>query len=109
MLLILSFAILVAFRDDLKKGFLNVIVFVVGFATTAAMGFSPTIYESGYRTSIFTYFSLIFVIISLLVHETERVEEEGKKPLDYRPLVIISAAVAGYVAILNVVDCWKRG
>ena len=109
MLLILSFAILVAFRDDLKKGFLNVIVFVVGFATTAAMGFSPTIYESGYRTSIFTYFSLIFVIISLLVHENERMEEEGKKALDYRPLVIISAAVAGYVSILNVVDCWKRG
>ncbi|MCR5212333.1 MAG: hypothetical protein K6C41_07265 [Lachnospiraceae bacterium] len=108
MLLFLSFAILVAFRDDLKKGFLNVIVFVVGFATTAAMGLSPTIYASGYRTSIFTYFSLIFVIISLLVHESERVEEEGKKLLDYRPLVIISAVAAGSVSILMVIDAWKR-
>ena len=108
MLLILSFAILVSFRDDLTKGFLCVIVFVIGFATTAAMGLSPTIYASGYRTSIFTYFSLIFVTISLLVHEAGRVEEEGKKPFDYRPLIIVSAAVAGYVSILQVADFWKR-
>ena len=108
MLIFLSFAILVAFRDDQAKGFLNVIVFVIGFATTAAMGFSPTIYASGYRTSIFTYFSLIFVIISVLVHEAKRVEEEGKKVIDYRPLVITAFVVAGYISILQVFDFWKR-
>ena len=96
------------FRDDKAKGFLNVIVFVIGFATTAAMGFSPTIYASGYRTSIFTYFSLIFVIISVLVHEAKRVEDEGKKVIDYRPLVITAFVVAGYISILQVFDFWKR-
>ena len=108
MLLFLSFAILVAFWDDKKKGFLNVIVFVIGFATTAAMGFSPTIYASGYRTSIFTYFSLIFVIISVLVHEAKRADEEGKELIDYRPLVIIAFLGAGLASLLQVVDFWKR-
>ena len=102
MLLSLSLAILVAFRDELHKGMLNVIIFAVGFATTAAMGFSPTVYESGYRTSIFTYFSLMFVIISLLVHEAKRVEEEGKKLLDYRPLIIPAMVACGIITIRQV-------
>ena len=102
MLLFLSLAIMVVFRDDQTKGFLNVIVFVVGFATTAAMGFSPTIYASGYRTSIFTYFSLIFVIISTLVHEAKRVEEEEKSVIDYRPLLILSFLLAGIFSIIQV-------
>ena len=107
MLLSLSFAIFVAFSDEHSKGFLNIIVFAVGFSTTAAMGFSPTIYSSGSRTSIFTYFSLIFVIISVLVHEAKRVEEEGKEPLNYRPLIILASLAAGCASILQVVDFWK--
>ena len=57
---------------------------------------------------IFTFFSLIFVIISVLVHEAKRADEEGKKLIDYRPLVIIAFLSAGLASLLQVVDFWKR-
>lgn len=51
--------------DNLGKsrGLFAVILEITGIGTQAAMGFSPTIYASGYRTSLFMQFVFIYLIL----------------------------------------------
>lgn len=60
-------ALYLVFRDC--GGYITGIVITVlciGIATTGVMGFTPTIYASGERTSIFMLFSFIFIILLMI-------------------------------------------
>lgn len=49
-----------------KKGIILFLTFAAGFCTRIAMGFSPTIYGSSFRTFIFLYIALGICIVMLL-------------------------------------------
>lgn len=51
------------FKD---KWLFPVLLLLIGCGTRLLMGFSPTIFDSGSRTTIFLYFSILFLIIMLL-------------------------------------------
>lgn len=62
---------------------LTIVCFLVGIATTGVMGFSPTIYASGERTSVFMLFSFLYLILVLLkkIVTSNRVSENGRTQL----------------------------
>ena len=72
------------------------IVLLGGLSTTAVMGFSPTVYASGARTSIFTNFAMIYVIVVLLgkLRKKELISEKA--------LNILASGVALILVISNV-------
>lgn len=51
--------------NNTKKGKFIVIIFLAGLASRIIIGFSPTVFASGERTSFYLYYS--FVIIGLLI------------------------------------------
>ena len=55
----------VLFKD---KSLPVILIFLIGLASRVIMGFSPTVFFSGFRTTCFTYFSLL-VIIAIMVKE----------------------------------------
>lgn len=46
----------------------TVVILGCGFITRISLGFSPTLYDSGYRTALFCSFSLIIVALLLMLH-----------------------------------------
>lgn len=63
-------SIFLAFKDK-KKAALAIYLLLVGLASRWVMGFSPTIWASGTRTFIFTYFSFITVSVMLFQDVTQ--------------------------------------
>lgn len=74
----LIYSIFIIFRDKedspliTERGLFVSYMLAAGLATTVAMAFSPTIYISGYRTSCFTYFGMIYVILAIAGSLTDR-------------------------------------
>lgn len=62
-----------------------VIIYLLGLATRVVMGFSPTVFVSSERTSIFLYFS--FVVITILIYK--KMLEENKNISNIATLYII--------------------
>lgn len=75
-----------------KKGWILVFVLLFGCGTRLMMGFSPTIFASGARTSIFLYFSLLIIIGYLLKESFPLFKRRGK---------VITGIVLGGLAIGN--------
>jgi hypothetical protein len=56
-------SVFLLFKDNNLKAMLCIVLIILGFSSSAVMGFSPTIWVSSYRIFIFTYFVLIVCII----------------------------------------------
>lgn len=85
----LIYSILVIYKNKDSKSVLSYyglfvsMVLLSGLLTTVAMGFSPTIYISDYRTSCFTYFGMIYVIVDIAVHITKEYKPSPKSVYPY--------------------------
>lgn len=82
-----------------SKGILINIVLIAGLLTTAAMGFSPTIYVSGFRTSCFMYFGIIYVTLAVLLRIADKQKTFSK---NIAPAVISCEMVFLLVSLLSV-------
>ncbi len=67
------------FSKDIKKCFLAILVFFTGFISRYIMAFSPTVYASGERTSIFFYISMCIVIVYICSILLNRKEERNEQ------------------------------
>ena len=54
------------FKTFGKKQLLPLVLFATGFLSRLAVGFSPTIFESGSRTAFFFYMTIIAVVLMLI-------------------------------------------
>ena len=54
------------FKTFGKEQLLPLILFIVGFMSRLAVGFSPTIFASGSRTAFFFYMTIITVTLMLI-------------------------------------------
>lgn len=75
---------------------LNIIILLTGFGSRLAMGFSATVYASHNRTASFFYFSLMFVIISVIVYCEEY--------LDRKLTALLLGGAAGICCLNLVLD-----
>lgn len=62
-LVLIGFSLYHIFKNDIKKKFLSILIFFVGVISRYVMGFSPTVYASGERTSMFFYISICILIV----------------------------------------------
>jgi len=105
MLISLVWSLLVIYREDKIfsfHGMFLALVLTAGLLTTVAMGFSPTIYVSGARTSAFTYFGMIFVILDVTGREISLKNLPEKDII--LPATLCSAAflIADFMAITGI-------
>lgn len=70
-----------------------IIIYMLGLATRLIMGFSPTVFASAERTSLFLYFSFIIIIILTF----KQLINEEKNITNIQAIYII-------IAILNLID-----
>lgn len=89
-------------KDDKYLCGLMIVCFLVGIATTGVMGFSPTIYASAERTSVFMLFSFLYLILLLFkkIITSSRVSENGRIQLGN---VMAGLAVVMYLSNLLLV------
>lgn len=85
------------FKDSLFDFWFLVFLLATGFATNVVMGWSPTVYLSGNRTSAFLYFILIFVS-GFLLHRYCFIIKINKM---WTGIMVIGAAVSA----INVLGC----
>lgn len=62
-LIFIEFGILLVFKDSKPKQFIGSLIYFCGFISRFVMMFSPTVFASGERTSLFLYISLILLSI----------------------------------------------
>ena len=62
-LIFIEFGILLVFKDSKQKQFIGSLIYFCGFISRFVMMFSPTVFASGERTSLFLYISLILLSI----------------------------------------------
>ena len=62
------------------KGRLAILIFMAGLASRLIIGFSPTVFASAERTSVFFYYSLIMIDVLILTEmiNNNRIEESNK-------------------------------
>ena len=91
LLFCLVYSIFVIYQDKDKESifssygvFINTVL-LAGLATTVAMAFSPTVYVSEYRTSCFTYFGMIYIILDIAIRLTK---DHKPSPKTVYPFVI---------------------
>ena len=79
---VVSIALVIFWSFNEKQSWLYLIPLAVlfgGVATVVAMGLSPTIYASGFRTTIFLYFGLIYLNLVFIRLIQQRVQPDEKR------------------------------
>lgn len=80
-------------------GFLSVLIILLGFATRAVMGFSPTIWASGERTFAILYFALIVCSVMIYNQIVKTSSFHGNRML---MSVVALLAVLSYINTLQI-------
>jgi len=78
---------------DKKKSIAMILILMLGFASRILMGFSPTVYASGYRTYLYMYFA--FMICTIISINTDLLRVFKKKYMT----VLASVACAVLYAV----------
>ena len=94
-LFIIGLDLFLIFDKYEKKG-LVVIMYLAGLASRLIIGFSPTVFASGERTSFFLYYS--FIILSVIV-----IKEMKKKDITGISAIYCSIALLGAINIIEAV------
>ena len=68
-----------------KNKLLGVFILLLGLGTRFMMGFSPTVFASGERTSFFLYVSIIIIIIKVIIEQSKN--DNKKLNLSYVVLI----------------------
>lgn len=71
-LIFIEISILILFDKNKQKQFLASLIYFCGFISRFIMMFSPTVFESGERTSLFFYISLIILNIIFIKMTTKK-------------------------------------
>lgn len=99
-------SLLVIYQNHAFKKYFSIVVLFGSLGTNLAMGFSPTIYVSGARTSIFLYFGLIYLSADLIknYYEEVKVGEKDERASGFvwftvgiLLLIINTLKMAGYI------------
>ena len=77
-----------------KQKLLGVFVLLLGLGTRFMMGFSPTVFVSGERTSFFLYTSIIIIILKVIIDQSK----SNSKKLNLSYIVLIT------FVLLNIIN-----
>ena len=94
----LGLSILLIFKN--VKNNIAILVFLVGLASKVMIGFSPTVFSSAERTTIFFEFSMIIVMFLIWQEFTKKTEKNEKKNQKKLEIIIKSAGVLQYINVL---------
>ena len=81
-----------------EKSYISILILLIGCGSRVMIGFSPTIFESGNRTMIFLYFSLLFIILLLW--------NKYKKSLYKKKIIIFNTIIIVFI-IINYILTFK--
>lgn len=95
------FSLFQIFKREMEKLIFCVLMLGVGVSTVAVMGFSPSIYASGNRTSFYLYFVLIFVVCYVIHERKDIFCFQGKT----REMIMLFLALWGTVSFVNIICC----
>ena len=90
-------------RDDKLRSIFYMIAMLTGFGLVAILGFSPTIYASGFRITMYFLFIFAFVLLASYKHIEENAAAGSEKcdiERKYNPVLIymgISAAILNWI------------
>ncbi len=96
----IALSLLLIFKN--LKNNIAILVFLVGLASKIMIGFSPTVFSSAERTTIFFEFSMIIVML-LIWQELIKGTEKNDKKIQKRTGAIIK--FAGSLQYINVLLC----
>lgn len=96
-----NFISIVILVDDTKEMVTNLAILLCGYLSRFSLGFSPTVFASAERTSIFLYFSFIIIIINLLKYYAEEKKEDIKIPIFVKVFMY-------YSILINLIYSLKR-
>lgn len=88
MVLIFCYILYFIFKKD---SWYSILMLFLGCGTRLLMGFSPTIFASGFRTNIFLCFSLLFIILLLW--------NKYKDRLSYMKIVFINVIIIVFIIV----------
>ncbi len=94
----LLLSILIIFKNI--KNNLAALVFLVGLASRVMMGFSPTIFASGVRTTIFFDFSMLIVILLIWQEFSKKTEKNDIKTQKKLGIVLECTGILQYINAL---------
>ena len=90
------------FKTFGKEQMLPLILFIAGFMSRLAAGFSPTIFESGSRTAFFFYMTIIAVTLMLIRKLFD--DDVLNKTLEKRiTLILVILGLFTYMAVFAIV------
>ena len=78
-LILIGFSLFRIFKNDAKNQYFAFLIFFVGIISRFIMAFSPTVYASGERTSIFLYISMCMLIVYICNYLLKRKEEKNEQ------------------------------
>ena len=78
-IVLLAISLYRIFKNDIKERFLSILIFFTGVISRYIMAFSPTVYASGERTSIFFYISMCMIIVYICNNLFKRKEEKNEQ------------------------------
>jgi len=86
----------ICFANENLKAWFCITTILLGFATGLAMGFSPTVWATGVRALIFTYFAIIVCIV--LIYQKLRLLDFKHEPIVF--VVICFLGMNSYMRYL---------
>ncbi len=78
-IILLGISLYSIFKEDIKKSLLSILIFSTGIISRYIMAFSPTVYASGERTSMFFYISMCMLIVYVCNNLLKRKEEKNEQ------------------------------
>ncbi len=94
----LGVSILLIFKN--LKNNIAILVYLVGLASKIIIGFSPTVFSSAERSTIFFEFAMIIVILLIWQEFTKKTDKNDKKILKRTEIVIKTFGILQYLNIL---------
>ena len=88
-----------------KESIFPMLLLLTGCGTRLIMGFSPTIFNSGSRTTIFLYFSLLFILLLLFKKYNKLF---SKKELKFFKIIIILFIIINYFLTFKAIPLIKN-
>lgn len=94
----LALSILLIFKN--LKNNIAILVFLVGLASKIILGFSPTVFSSVERSTIFFEFSMIIVLLLIWQELIKKTDKNDKKVQKRTEIIIKGAGILQYINVL---------
>lgn len=94
----LALSILLIFKN--LKNNIAILVFLVGLASKIILGFSPTVFSSVERSTIYFEFSMIIVLLLIWQEIIKKTDKNDKKVQKKTEIIIKGAGILQYINVL---------